>query len=665
MMHMNKLSITCAACGISFMSSRSTRLLTLGIFCLALACASDGPPSSLAENQAANTTKKVAWVALYNLTGSMFQEEFDKKNLDGYRVTSLSGYSDGDEPRYAAVWEKRPNVSPVVYAGLTMAEYEQEFDVQVAAGWRPKLVSGFNHDGQARYVAIFHPGSASTEWVARHKMTAAEFQAEFDALSQQGFRVAHVNGYELGGEARYSAIWEKRPGGPQVVRFGLDRAAYQAEFNSWTSQGYLHTLVNGYGLGGDDYYVAIWERPLITSGPTYRYSHHAASAWNFQTFFDNHVYAGGRLLQISGYDTDDGIRFAGIFEGIGISPHDLHRIDDQMGEFMTRWQVPGVAFALAKDERLVFARGWGHASIEDGELARPTNLFRIGSVSKTFTAAAVMQLMEGISSPLYKQLNQRVFGPQGALGNIYASTYLPWVTSIQIRHLLNHTQGGWVGSLGVEYDWTREEWISYVLATQPLTHFPGLIHQYSNFGYVVLGRIIEQKSSMIYEEFMRAAVLQPCGITAMNIGGNERSQRRENEVIYYHDTSDPYAINLAQGDAAGGWVASPIDLLRFIVRLDGFPNKPDIVDPATLQAMTTPPTGSNYGFGLDIFPDQWSHDGHMQGTRALLVRQHNGISYAMVANTTREADAYRMEFDDTARELANNMLNTWPAYDLF
>ena len=87
------------------------------------------------------------------------------------------------------------------------------FDARVAAGYRLTYVSGYAVGSQARYAAIWEqvPGAA---WVARHGLTATQYQAEFDAQSKNGYGLVLVNGYTVGGGSTlYAALWDKAPRG--------------------------------------------------------------------------------------------------------------------------------------------------------------------------------------------------------------------------------------------------------------------------------------------------------------------------------------------------------------------------------------------------------------------------------------------------------------------
>ena len=118
-----------------------------------------------------------------------------------------------------------------------------------------------------------------------------------------------------------------------------------------------------------------------------------------------------------------------------------------------------------------------------------------------------------------------------------APPYQPQVDEITIEHLLTHTGGGWNNTrndpMFMNPGMNQAQLIALVLRERPLDHPPGQSYAYSNFGYCVLGRVIEKVSRQSYAAFVTDAVLKRCGITDMAIAGNTLAQRRRGEVKYY------------------------------------------------------------------------------------------------------------------------------------
>ena len=226
----------------------------------------------------------------------------------------------------------------------------------------------------------------------------------------------------------------------------------------------------------------------------------------------------------------------------GSAVPELAGIDRMMQSFVGDHEAPGAALCLAKDGRIVYARGFGWANVDDRGPVQPDSLFRIASVSKPITAMAIIQLCDREKL----ELEDRVFQVLGLANDLDPESPLRDIT---ISHLLQHT-GGWdsgstfdplfatnpiARALQVEPPLTQRQVIEFMVR-QPLQSTPGERHAYSNFGYVLLGRVIEACSDLSYESYVRQEVLSPLGITGMHLGRSLPEERLEAEVTYYDAT---------------------------------------------------------------------------------------------------------------------------------
>ena len=99
-------------------------------------------------------------------------------------------------------------------------------------------------------------------------------------------------------------------------------------------------------------------------------------------------------------------------------------------------------------------------------------------------------------------------------------------------------------------------------------------------------------------------------------------------------------MNISRMDSHGGWIATPTDLVRFAVRVDGFSDLPDILRPKTLKIMTTPTaasasSGYACGWAINSVPNWW-HNGSLPGTNSIMVRTASGLCWAALTNTRRD-----------------------------
>lgn len=185
------------------------------------------------------------WVAHHGMTAADYQMAFNKYVADGYRLVWVSGYTVNGSGRYTAIWEKSPGPEWIARYGLSAADYQRDFDSLVKHGYRLKLVSGYAVEGNARYAALWEKDSENS-WVARHGMTSQAYQREFDQQVAEGYRLAHISGYRVGDQILFAAIWDKQPAQPWIARHNMTADQYQQEFNNMIANGYRLVEVGGY-----------------------------------------------------------------------------------------------------------------------------------------------------------------------------------------------------------------------------------------------------------------------------------------------------------------------------------------------------------------------------------------------------------------------------------
>ena len=397
----------------------------------------------------------------------------------------------------------------------------------------------------------------------------------------------------------------------------------------------------------------------------------------------------------------------------GVTNPKLAAYDDLMTSFMREHKPPGAALAVTYHGRLVYARGFGYADLEKRELIQTAALFRIASVSKPFTATAIMHLVE--KGRL--KLDDRVFSILKLEPLLEGGARMdPRLHDIQVRHCLQHT-AGWdrdksfdpMGAEAAEQVATAlkvhlpihpRQIIRYTMG-KPLDSDPGTAYAYSNFGYCVLGRVIEAVSKVPYHEFVSRIILAPLGIRRMQLGKNLFKDRIPGEVKYYDSAKRtgraisgpmigkevplPYGVECIETmDANGGWIASAVDLVRFAAALDD-PQKCPVLNEDSILSMFVPPPGAvghgpmgkpkahYYACGWDVRPvvrqpgkfTKW-HGGGLAGSSTLLVCRADGIDWAVLFNSdaTKDGKAFADLIDPLLHKPADE-IKDWPEGDLF
>jgi CubicO group peptidase (beta-lactamase class C family) len=587
------------------------------------------------------------WTARHDLTEAAYRAEFDKLvKSGGHRLVDLCGYQVGNAARYAAIWEKPPGDHPAQWSRHEVAakDYPAVFEERRSLGYRPVRLNGYNLAGAVLYATIWEKRDGP-DWWTNHDIPDAELRTEFDRLDREGYRLVDVSGFPGPSftSARFAAIWEKAEGRhwgwipPRVTEH------YQADFKKAVAQGYHPVRVSGFLYSGNNpaYFTAVLEK----SDDRLFVARHGISAAAYQHEVD-HQKMSYRPVSVGAFTGDYGggtngsPRFSPVWERRDAGP----TIPPLVDAFMRNFGVPGLSLAVAEQGGLVYAQGFGVADRDSGEKVTTSSLFRIASLSKPITAVAVMKLSE--EGKL--RLSDTVFGAEGILGTTYGTQpYGTGVEAVTVQHLLEHASGGWSNQapdpMYASPELAHPALISQVLDTRPLENAPGDRYAYSNFGYCLLGRVIERVSGQTYEAYVGQHVLGPCGITTMWLAGNGRAERRPGEVTYYdQDRGDPYGIPVSRMDAHGGWLGTPTDLLRFAVRIDGLATPPDLLSAASIGTMTTKSTAArdkkdgDYAKGWVVNDGgTWWHTGLLEGSTSVLVRTAAGYCWTAVINTRK------------------------------
>lgn len=234
------------------------------------------------------------FVSRHGMTSAQYQQQFDELvGHEGYVLTLVHGHTVGGQDRYSAIWEKRSSPPFVARHGLTSQAYQQAFDDNLRQGFRLKLVSGYEVGGQARYAAIWEK-STGPAWEARHGLTSQQYQQTFDQLVGQGYRLKLVNGYAVAGQELFAALWEKDGGPSFVARHGLTSQQYQAAFDDNLRQGFRLVWVSCYRHVSEERYAAIWEK---SASPPW-VARHGISSPVYQREFNHWVSLEGYRLRV-------------------------------------------------------------------------------------------------------------------------------------------------------------------------------------------------------------------------------------------------------------------------------------------------------------------------------------------------------------------------------
>lgn len=578
-----------------------------------------GSGASLRFAAIANDTPNAGWYAQHGMTAEAFQKVFNQHGSEGYRLISISGYTQDNTIKYAGVWVQDGYQDLwESHHGQSAKDYQATFDACVKKGLRPIHISGYQ-SGKTHQIASIFARDKYT-WQARHDMTAAQYQKMFDELNPKGFHPTCVSAYPTEAGTRFATIFVLDKTTPRVAKHGLSAAEYQKHFEQMGAKGYQLEDICGYQEGKEQRYTCVFVKPNVVSYP----------------------------LPVS-----------------GTAVPALAAYDEAMQKFMRERHIQCGTLAVSKGGKLVLSRGYGFID-HDGQIpCTPNTPMRTASVVKPMTLAALNKLIAagkvkadtkivsflGIKAPAGKTMDKR------------------WA-DITVQHCIDH-KGGWLRKtapigdpmfqslkiakeLGKTSPASPDDIITY-MAGQPLEFTPGSNpggDTYSNFGYCILGRVIEKASGKKYMDYLNSEIAKPLGITSFQLAHSLPGARNPKEPVYLDpgfdfnvfDAKSKAKVHLADGgfctesmDAHGGQIASAPDLAKFMENywINGKPRK-----------------AGESGSGLFY--------GGLPGTHTMVLWRADGVN--IVALFNQRTDPSKLDYNqiESMMNNATTSIKTWP-----
>ena len=605
--------------------------------------------------------------AYHGVTSAEHQNNFNTLSEQGFRMISLSVYGDPGDARYAAVWVQRGGPAWAAVHGVDSAGYQAAFNNWTSKGYAPVLVSATGTAANAIFAAVFEQGIQGP-WLARHGVTsgpegnAGTFQNLNKTAHDQKMILRSVAIYGTPSDQRYAAVWHANPVFVKWHVHPADTAAsYQTVFNAETQlpgyqlAGYRPAYVT---LSGDQVYCSVFKDDVV--GPWV--ARHGMTSADYQTEFDKQNAAGFYPICVQGGGSGGNTRYAAIFAKqdipasrqwtvTGTAVPALAALDHSMQTFMQANGVRAAQLAVGKNGVTKFSRAYTWA--EPGyRVTQPTDRFLLASCSKMFLEAAVQSLYDA------KKLkpDTKVYPLLG-----FSKPADPRSDTITIQQLLDH-MGGYDDDpnsptsshfdptynmrqialdLKLNHPVTKLDVAKYMYGRK-LDVDPGTVFHYSNFGYLLAGAVVEKVTNMKYFDYVKTALLQPAGITEVQVISTLASGRTNNEAI-------------AEDEGLG---LSPIDLasqlyVPAVYGGDGEIN--EVGDPndgtgASAEALTqfihlhavwgNGPRPANGTFG-------WvARSGGTPGAATLAVSRGDGIDWAYTINTRNWPPATSPTLDD-------------------
>jgi CubicO group peptidase (beta-lactamase class C family) len=634
-------------------------------------------------------------VAYHDQSGPAHQAQYDALTPAGYRMIALTVYGTVASPNYAAVWVQRPGPAVAAFHGLNGTEYQAFVNTWWPLGYRPRILSATGSAADPRFAGTFELTNAPG-W-ASHGLTEAEFWTERNTAQASGWDVTTVDIYGSGADPRYVVSFGPVAAGQaEVVSSGVD--GYQTHFDALAAGHNRPALV---AFNDAHRYVSLWRSDDVGDC----IAHHDMTATEYQNHFNNyiaqdlypitlHASGSGSQRRFAAVWAPSDLPVAPVFTAVGPTVPQFAPFDTWVQNWMASNGTRAASLAVVRDGRLVHARGYTRARA-GYPLTQPTSLFEIASCTKPLTSIAVHQHFEEPATGLDATDAMTTFFP----GVVAAD---PRCAQITLRHLLTH-QGGWDRAVSpdpmVGIDATIAAAFSqslpigkgliyrYMVGTQQLDFTPGTDSQYSNFGFSVLGQVLETRNpGLSYAQIMQQRVFGPLGLTRPRIADSDALHAGE---VLYHPwvpmlsrsvlaDAQPWvpgqygALNKENMDAHGAWVMAAPDFAKVLAAFDLGGSNPLLGAAATTDMWTVEPGYStlmrgwyraNVADGMGGQVAMYHHNGRLFGSTSFIARRADGLSFVFLTN----GDRNNLSGATHGGQLSNlaNQISLWPTWDLF
>lgn len=310
------------------------------------------------------------------------------------------------------------------------------------------------------------------------------------------------------------------------------------------------------------------------------------------------------------------------------------KVDDLVREYLTKYRVPAASVAVVQNGKIVKSQGYGMANVELSVPATDKTVYELGSITKQFTAVAIITLVEAGKLTVDE-----------AVANILPDLPTSW-SGVTVRHLLTHTSGiKSYTSLPNFMELTRKD-VSHdevikSVADQPLEFKPGEKWNYSNTGYFLLGMVVEKLSGKSYGDYLQEKIFGPLGMTSTRV--NDLGAIIPNRACGYTRKGDEVrvapAISMTWPFSAGVLISTVTDLAKWdaAVGTDKLLKKSSwdmIWTPVKLNGGATHPYGFGWGVDRESGHKMIGHGGGIPGFTTDMARYpDDGLAVVVLTNS--------------------------------
>ncbi|MEZ5967063.1 MAG: serine hydrolase [Planctomycetota bacterium] len=634
-------------------------------------------------------------VAYHDQTLAQHSSQISSLRPQGYRLVALTSYDSASSPLFGAVWVRRSGPTQVPFSSVTAANYQSLFTTYTGQGYTVRLLSVHGSGSSSRFSGVFEV-DATPFWAA-HDLTASQFDDQCSTARAQGYIPTSAAVYGTSSAPLFAGVWTRNDA---HVDWSWTHSStpgdYQLHFDAATSS-WLRPAIATVSSWGR--YLAIWRDNQVQGGWS---AAHDMTSSSYQTTFNAQWNAGNYPIDLHAAGTGAATRFVAAFapsESVvarqwtttGTAVLGLSAFDTWVQNLMQSTNTRAAQLAVVKGGRLMLGRGYTWA--EPGyPTTQPTSLFRIASMSKPLTSIALHKAMS--RSPIIVNAGRTVLSFFPPITPLDSNT-----SNVTLLNCLTHS-GGWdINALhfdpmfrdenvaawsGSPVPVTRDEIYRYMTLNYMLNFTPGSTTRYSNYGFMLLGRVLESlNAGMTYTQIVQRDVFTPLGVTRARLGGSSLGAAAPGEVRYH--PAGPYvglsvvsvarpwvagqygAWNLGNMDSHGGWIMAAADYAAVLASFDLGDNSP-VLNSSWTTTMWSPVSGLPSNTLRGWFRTNAAqgrvlrhHNGGLPGTSTCGVLRSDGVGFVLFLN--RDDGLGEVEY--LQLDAIANGVTSWPDHDLF
>lgn len=205
---------------------------------------------------------ELAWASRRDLSNGEAAEFFDQYRNQNYIITDVDAYPVGSGFQYAMIWEEnREHRAWAEWRNLSSSAYHAKWEEYRDRGFRPSGVEAYSNAGSPLFAGIWVKNLENLGWYSFRGLTSTQYANEYTAKKEEGMRLVDMEAYQTPDGLRYAVIWyQNRDGIDWVHHWNLNREDYQQKINELGAAGYRVVDFESYQVGGNQRYAAIWQK---------------------------------------------------------------------------------------------------------------------------------------------------------------------------------------------------------------------------------------------------------------------------------------------------------------------------------------------------------------------------------------------------------------------